>query len=66
MELHYRTVIPSAQVGFQGSYGHGLIYKLLLSGFEVLVIFEKGWYHFPLSAKCQFYSEGRKIFINDW
>ena len=43
MELHYKTVIPSAQVGFEGTYGHVLVHKLLLYGFEVvLVIFEKG------------------------
>ena len=49
MELHYRTVIPSAQVVFQGPYSYVLIFKLLLSNFEVVsVIFEKGRYHFAL------------------
>ena len=36
-------VIPSAQVGFEGTNGHVLIIKLLLYGLEVvLVIFEEG------------------------
>ena len=36
-------VIPSDQVRFQGSYGHVLVHKFLLSGFKVvLAIFEKG------------------------
>ena len=44
MELHYKTVILSAQVGFKGSYGHVLVHKLISRGFEVvLVIFKKGW-----------------------
>ena len=38
----HKTVIPSAQVRFEGTYGHVLIHKLLSYGFEVvLVIFEK-------------------------
>ena len=42
MELHYRTVIPSSQVGFEGTYGYVLVHEFLLYGFEVvLVFFEK-------------------------
>ena len=34
---------PECQVGFEGTYGHVFVHKLLLYGFEVvLVIFEKG------------------------
>ena len=43
MELLYRTVILSAQVGFEGAYGHVLGHKLIVYGLEaVLVILEKG------------------------
>ena len=31
-------VIPSAQVGFEGTYSHILFYKLLLYGFEVVLV----------------------------
>ena len=63
------TAVPSYGVALQnghpecpgwisGHYGHVLVHKLLLSGFEVVsVIFEKGRYHFALfalSAKCRF------------
>ena len=42
-ELHYKIVIPSAQVEFEGTYGHVLVYRWHLYVFEVvLVIFEKG------------------------
>ena len=43
MELHYTTVTSSAQVEFEGTYGHVLVNKLLLYSFEVvLVIFDEG------------------------
>ena len=49
MELHNKTVIPGAQVGFEGTYGHVLVIKLLLHGLEVvLVIFEEGQQDFAL------------------
>ena len=49
MELHYKMVILSAQVGFEGTYGYILVIKLLLYGLEVvLVIFEKGRQDFAL------------------
>ena len=42
MELHYKTVIPSAQVGFEVTYGHGLIHRLNLYVFGVVLdIFDK-------------------------
>ena len=42
-------VIPSDQVGFEGTYSHVLVYKLLLYGVEVvLVIFEKSRQDFTL------------------
>ena len=78
MELHYRIVLPSAQVGFEGTYGHVLSHRLHLSTFGVvLAIFEKRSIGFriishylalfALSAKCQFStSEGHKTSINDY
>ena len=49
MELRYKTVTPSAQVGFEGTYGHILVIKLLLYGLKVvLVIFEEGQQDFAL------------------
>ena len=67
-------VTPSAQVGFEGIYGHVLVIKLLLNGLEmVLIIFEKGQQGFTLlptftlSAKYQFQtSEAYKTSNNDW
>ena len=48
-ELHYKTVILSAQVRFEGTYGHLLVIRLLLYGLEVvLVIFDKGRQDFAL------------------
>ena len=49
MELNHKMVIPSAQVGFEGTYGHVLVIKLLLYGLGVvLVVFEKGQQDFAL------------------
>ena len=49
MELYYKTVILSAQVGFEGTYGHVLVHRWNLYVFEVvLVIFEKGQQNFAL------------------
>ena len=43
MELHYKIVILSAQVGVEGTYGHVLVHGWYLYVFEVvLLIFEKG------------------------
>ena len=48
-ELHNRIVIPSAQVEFEGTYGHVLVHRQHLYVFEVvLVIFEKGQQDFAL------------------